>query len=312
MTRRLALFLALAFTLLLSATPALAHGSGKSTSSVASRISLPVGFQPEGITAGPDRTFYVGSIANGAIYRGSFDTGRGSIFIPGATGRSAAGTFYEARHDRLWVAGATTHEVRAYDGSTGALLATYTFGGGFLNDLIATKDAVYITDSNSRQLDVVPFGKGGALPPPSGAFVLPLTGDFVLQAGFNANGIVEASKWLVLVQSNTGFLFRVDPATGVTRRIDLGGYSVLNGDGVEIHGRTIYVIRNQNNLVAVLKADGSFESAELQGELTSPGNLDFPTTGVLEGSNLWVVNARFTNASPATADYWITLLKTKV
>ena len=103
----------------------------------------------------------------------------------------------------------------------------------------------------------------------------------------------------------------VNPATGATRRIDLGTYSVANGDGVEVVGRTIYVVRNTNNLVAVLKANGSFGSARLKGEITSPGNLDVPTTAVVHGNRLWVVNARFGNATPTTADYWITRLSAK-
>ena len=90
----------------------------------------------------------LGSTVNGAIYRGDLDSGLGATFVEGAAGRFAAGTFYEERNDRLWVAGGFTGEVRAYNGSTGALLATYTFaGGGFLNDLVVLKDRVYVTDS---------------------------------------------------------------------------------------------------------------------------------------------------------------------
>lgn len=40
-------------------------------------ISLPDGFQPEGIARGSGTTFYVGSIPTGAIYRGDFLTGEG-------------------------------------------------------------------------------------------------------------------------------------------------------------------------------------------------------------------------------------------
>ena len=312
MTRRVALLLVVAVALLLSASPAAAHGGGKHASALPTKISLPVGFQPEGITAGRGNTFYVGSVANGAIYRGNLKTGLGAIFIPGVAGRVAVGTDYDKKHDRLWVAGGNTHEVRAYDGSSGTLLATYTFPGGFLNDLVATKNAVYVTDSNVQQLGVVPLGTGGALPPTGAAFVRPLTGDLVYQAGFNLNGIAVAKSWLIVVQSNTGFLFRVDRSTGVTRRIDLGPYLVSNGDGVEVKGKTIYVVRNQNNLVAVLKANNAFDSAQLKGEVFSLGNLDFPTTAVVKGKTIWVVNARFTNPTPTTAEYWITRLSAKV
>lgn len=315
MTRRGTLVLAILVTLLIGAAPVAAHDGdkddGRNNGSLPARIVLPAGFQPEGLTAGRGSTFYVGSLANGAIYRGSFKTGAGAILVPGVAGRVAVGTDYEKRHDRLWVAGGSTHEVRAYNASTGALLATYTFPGGFLNDLVATRQAIYVTDSNSQQIAVIPLGDGGALPAPASVLVRPLTGDIAYATGFNANGIASTGRWLILVQSNTGLLFRVDPTTGTTRRIDLGTYSVANGDGVEVVGRTIYVVRNTNNLVAVLKANRSFESARLRREITSPGNLDVPTTAVVHGNRLWVVNARFGNATPSTADYWITRLSAK-
>src|SRR5215207_3489001 len=44
-------------------------------------ISLPDGFRPEGIATGPGATFYVGSLADGSIYRGSLLTGEGSVFV---------------------------------------------------------------------------------------------------------------------------------------------------------------------------------------------------------------------------------------
>ena len=44
---------------------------------------------------------------------------------------------------------------------------------------------------------------------------LPLTGDLVFQDGFNVNGIERTpdGTGLLVVQTNTGLLFRVDPVT---------------------------------------------------------------------------------------------------
>ena len=68
---------------------------------------------------------------------------------------------------RLWVAGGNNHTVRVYNALTGRLLETYTFPtAGFINDLAITRKAVYATDSNNRQLAVVPLGSGGRLPDP--------------------------------------------------------------------------------------------------------------------------------------------------
>ena len=96
---------------------------------------------------------------------------------------------------------------------TGALLRTYTFPTtGFINDLVITRKGVYATDSVNQQLAVVPFRNWshrsrhawGKLPAVDKAKVMPLSGDIAYQAGFNANGIVAKSGWLILVQSNTG------------------------------------------------------------------------------------------------------------
>jgi hypothetical protein len=312
MTRRLALLIALTIALLVSAAPVAAHGGGGAkASSLPTQIDLPAGFQPEGITGGRGSTFYVGSLVDGAIVRGNFRTGAVSPFVAGVAGRVAVGTHYEARHNRLWVAGGGTHEVRVYHGTTGALLMTYTLPGGFLNDLISTPSAIYVTDSNNSQLGVIPLGVGGALPPQASVFVRPLTGITSVANQFNVNGIAWTGRWLLLVQSNLGLLFRVDPGTGVATQIDLGGGTALNGDGVEVRGHTIFVVRNFNNLVAVFKANGQFTKADHKRDLTAPG-LDVPTTAVVKGHSVWVVNARFRTPPLAQpAPYWITRLAIK-
>ena len=139
---------------------------------------------------------------------------------------------------RLWVAGGPTQQVRVYDVATGELLETYPFPtAGFINDLDISRNAVYATDSVNQQLLVIPLGEGGALPAPTAATTMELTGDLSYSAGFNANGIAARGGWLVLVQSNEGLLFKVNPRTGETTEIDTGGYSVAMGDGLELSGQ---------------------------------------------------------------------------
>src|SRR2546428_13953757 len=87
-------------------------------------IQLPTGFQPEGIEVGKGTTFFVGSVANGAIYRGNLRTGSGSVLVPGATGRSAPGIELDNRN-RLFVAGAATGNAYIYDAANGSLLGTH-------------------------------------------------------------------------------------------------------------------------------------------------------------------------------------------
>jgi streptogramin lyase len=309
MRRRLTL--ALGLVLMLAGTLALPVMARNDTQFPA-RIDLPDGWQPEGITAGRGTTVYVGSLANGAILEVDVRTGARDVLVPGAAGEVAVGVEYEAGRNRLWVAGGGTGEVRVYDATTGALLRTYTFSPtGFLNDLVVTRDAVYVTDSGIQELKVIPLGSGGSLP--ASGTTLPLTGDIqYVPNAFNVNGIVAAGRWLILVQSVTGQLFRVDPDTGVGEAIDLGGASASFGDGLELVGRTLYVVRNQLEEVAVFRLGAKLESARLIGSIVPAEEAaDVPTTVAFQAGRLWAVNARFgTPPTPAT-DYWITRLPTR-
>jgi type IV secretory pathway TrbL component len=69
------------------------------------RINLPNGFFPEGIENGRGTSVYVGSIANGAIWRGDVRTGSGAVFADGAQSWASIGIAYESSRNRLWVAG---------------------------------------------------------------------------------------------------------------------------------------------------------------------------------------------------------------
>jgi hypothetical protein len=283
--------------------------AGASTQPFPDEIDLPAGWAPEGITAGRGTTVFVGSLATGGIWEGDVRRGTGSVLVTGETGQVAVGVDYEARRNRLWVAGGPTGTVRVYGASSGDLLASYQFTAGFLNDLVVTRQAVYVTDSLVKQLAVIPLGPRGALPDEVDVETRPLTGDIVFEPGeFNANGIVAIGRWLIVAQSFTGELFRVDPDTGVTETINLGGATVPGADGLELHGRTLYVVRGAPTAVVdVFRLARSARSAELLGSLTDPG-FDFPTTGAHTAGRLWVVNARFNTTPTPTTRYWITQL----
>ena len=271
-------------------------------------IQLPTGFQPEGIEVGRGTTFYVGSVANGAIYRGNLRTGTGSIPVSGATGNSATGIEFD-NHNRLWVAGGMTGTATVYNAATGKPIHTYTFASAptFINDVVVTRNAAYFTDSQKAVLYKVPIGAGGAL----GDFqTIPLSGDFALAPGFNLNGIdaTPNGKKLVAVQTNKGLLFTIDPATGVAHTIALGGESVPNGDGILLDGKTLYVVQNQLNLVAVIKLSPNLSSGRVVTRLTNP-NLAVPTTIDEHGKRLYAVNARFGTPNPASAAYQVVQLR---
>jgi outer membrane protein assembly factor BamB len=270
-------------------------------------IQLPTGFRPEGIEIGRGTTFYVGSVASGAVYRGDLRTGSGAILVPGEAGKSATGIELDD-HNRLFVAGAATGKAYVYDADTGQLLRTYTFATAptFINDAVVTHDAVFFTDSMKAVLYRIPIGPGGAL----GDFeTIPLSGDFVLQPGFNLNGIdaTPNGKTLVAVQTNTGKVFRIDPATGVADEISLGGESVANGDGMLLDGKTLYVVQNQLNRVAVIALSPDLAAGRVVTRVTDP-DFDVPTTIDELGRRLYAVNARFANPDPANAAFQVVQL----
>jgi sugar lactone lactonase YvrE len=268
-------------------------------------IQLPRGFQPEGIEVGKGTTFYVGSVANGAIYRGNLRTGAGAILVPGETGRAATGIELDNRN-RLWVAGAATGKAHVFNAKTGALIRSYTFASSdtFINDVVVTRTAAIFTDSRKAVLYHVPIGPGGALG--LSPHTIPVTGDFALASGFNLNGIDATSngKTLIAVQSNKGKLFRIDPASGISREISLGGESVPNGDGILLTGTTLYVVQNQLNRVAVIRLAANLGSGQILRRLTD-SDFAVPTTIDDLGHRLYVVNARFGIPNPGTAEYQV-------
>lgn len=266
------------------------------------RIEMPAGWAPEGITT-DGTTLFAGSLANGAILEADPATGETSVLVEGGEGQIVAGLEYDD-YGRLWAAGATNGEVRVYDAESGEPLASYPFEGGFLNDLAATEEAVYVTDSFVPQVAIIPLGEDGALPAPDATSTLPISGDLEYGEGFNANGIVATDAGLVIVHSGLGQLYRVDPATGESTLIDTGDVELTAGDGLELEDSTLHVVRNRLNLIVSLELDEMLESATLVGEVTS-ADFDVPTTVAQLGDDLWVVNARFgTDVTPDT-EFWM-------
>ena len=298
----------------LAVSPAVGASRAGQSGNFPSRIDLPNGFFPEGIESGRGTTYFVGSLQDGAIWRGDLRTGSGAVLAPGTSGSAAAGIAYEARRDRIWVAGGGPQlvgngDVRVYDASSGALLATYQPPGvGLLNDVAVTPDAVYVTDSGFPQLVVIPLGPHGSLPQSSAATFLPLGGDMIQAPGINLNGIVAENGVLLVANSTMGKLFRVDPATGVAEELDLGGASLTYPDGLELVGHTLYVVRPFDNRVTVISLEARLTGGLVLGELTDP-SLDIPSTATVAAGRLWAVNVRFTTPVGPTTPYWITQLQ---
>ncbi|KRC88632.1 hypothetical protein ASE25_12325 [Terrabacter sp. Root85] len=315
-SRRLVLGSAAAVAVTALTAPVASAEQGLRRGRLPSRIDLPVGTRPEGITSGPGPTFYVGSVADGRIVTGDLRTGAVRTLLAPEAGRSLRGLYFDSRTGLVWAVGSlgTVGHVWAVDARSGAVVGdTVVPGAGFLNDLVVTRRAVWATDSNVDRLTIVRLTRHGR-PSWAPAEFVNLIGDWPTSPPntFNANGIRTLPHGpIVLNHSRVGGLWQVDPASGVARRIAVtGGPPITSGDGLELVGRTLYNVRGsgpQDVSVVRLRT----HAGELRGRwvatLTDAG-LDVPSTATAALGSLWVVNARFGIPSPDTAPFWVTRL----
>jgi sugar lactone lactonase YvrE len=268
-------------------------------------VALPSGWLPEGVVAS-GTTIYAGSRANGAIYQADVRTGTGSVLVDGVAGRVAVGLEVDAGGRRLFVAGGGTGRAFVYDTASGAELAAYSFATAptFVNDVAVSRDAAWFTDSQRPVLYRVPLGPGGVPGDPADVEIVPLSGDWQQVPGFNANGIdvTPDGHTLLVVNSTSGLLYRVDAATGAATVVDLGGASLSAGDGLLLRGFTLYVVRNRLNQIVEVQLDPDLASGEVVSTLTDP-DFDVPTTVTFAAGSLYAVNARFTTPPTPTTEY---------
>jgi hypothetical protein len=294
--RTLAIVISAVLGSTLAASPAVAYSPDRGPSILA----LPNGFQPEGVAIGERPYAYFGSRVDGDIYRVSLRTGEGKVLSQGP-GTPSLGLKIDER-GRLFVSGGTGGNARVIDTRTGDVLKSYTLqtGNTFINDVVLTGRSAWYTDSRNPVLFKLPLGKRGGLP--AEAVRVPITGDFVQSqdTNVNANGIAETpdGRALIVVQSNTGLLFRVT-YDGVASKIDLGTESVPGGDGLWLRGGTLYVVQNRLNVITKIKLTGDGRKGTVVSRTGNPA-FDVPTTIAEYGKRFYLPNARFT--TPPTPD----------
>lgn len=272
-------------------------------------LATPPGFQPEGIAVSARGVAYTGSLIDGSIYRADLATGTGRIITGGqGQGQASVGLKLDT-YGRLLVAGGAGGQIRVVHAGDGRVLATHqaATGATFVNDVVVGCGGAWFTDSFNDVLYFLPAGReltgAGAAPralglggewapvPPGGAY-------------WGANGIERTpdGRALLVVHDTAQALFRVDPRTGAATRTVLDGGSVSNGDGLVVHGRTLYVVRNWSYAVDVFTLSGDGRRARFVRQITDP-RFDEPTTAAVYGDRLYVVNARFDAdwSDPATA-----------
>ncbi|WP_330332404.1 superoxide dismutase [Streptomyces sp. NBC_00536] len=261
---------------------------------------------PEGIAADA-RTgaVYVGSYADGTVYRARPGQRTAEVFLPAGTdGRHTANGLRVDDRGRLWVTDSTAG-VAVYDTRTGARLAHFETGGtgpSFINDLTITPDGTaYLTDSVRAVIHrVTPaqlaagtgtletaYDLNSALAPrPAGTFTL--------------NGIASdrAGRYLLTVDMAAGDLYRVDLRTGAVRRVTLDGPALTHADGLDLApDGTLRVAQNSDNTLTRWQVSADGTRAHLERTLTDP-SLQIPTTLAHVPGRTLVVRSQFDKGGP--------------
>lgn len=269
---------------------------------------------PEGVTVREDtRELFVTSFTQGTVFRGKLDTEALEVFLPaGQDGRAAAnGLTYDPGRKRLIVTGGMSGLAFAYDAASGALQGRFDNGvprsndpmrpTTFVNDVavLSTGDA-YFTDSlvpTIWRAQASQIGKGNELVQLEPWLDLRGTAlEYVygsdLISSLNLNGIVATpdGRYFIVVQTNTGKLFRIDTASKAVALIS--GVSIPGGDGLVLKGRTLYGIHIDPNPVLKFELAADYLSGTPV-PIEAPAGLKAPTTAAIAGDRLLIVNSQF-------------------
>ncbi len=264
---------------------------------------------PEGITV-QDRFFYVSSTTTGAVLRGDLrepgDTAR--VFLEGGQDGRTDARGLAATEELLLVAGGRTGTLFVYDRQSGELLGRFS-GGGFVNDVrVAPNGDAYATDSARDVVYRIPAAQLTSTTTGRLTVFSPASENDPL-GQFNANGIAVTPNglYLIVVQTDTGRLFRISTASRQVQEIDLGGQRVTNGDGIVLQGRTLYVVRNASQAVSEVRLSGDLTRGRVVQTVTDP-SFRFPTTAALAQGRLLVVNSQLNNRT-SPVDFTVSSIK---
>lgn len=199
-----------------------------------------------------------------------------------------------------------------YDTGTRARLASFELPEGqpFVNDLTITPDgSVYLTDSvapvvyritAAELTDAMAHGGKGELRPFAD---LGSAKDPAAQSPTLLNGIVSdpAGRYLLVVDMGTGKLYRItlDADRSITEVTQHGG-TMINGDGLEMRGDTLWVVQNKDNTVSRWQISDNGANATRQQRITDAA-LAIPTTIAHAGDRALVVISQFDRGGPMGA-----------
>ncbi|MGD3106460.1 SMP-30/gluconolactonase/LRE family protein [Streptomyces sp. YGL11-2] len=266
---------------------------------------------PESITADPHTgDLYISSYVTGTIYKATPGHHTAQVFLPSGTdGRTTANGVKVDRSGRLWVINSTTG-VAVYDLHTRRLIARFDATGTtkwFVNDLAITPDGTaYLTDSSRGIIyRVTPHQLAHAAATPdhrsalTPAYDLSSTLPKDPTAVYTLNGIAAdpSGRYLLTVDMTAGTLYRVDVTSGAIRQGTLHGGDLRDGDGLEIHGSTLWATHNRSNTLTRWRLSDDGTTAHLERRLTDE-SLQTPTSIVHSRGRTYVTRSQFTKGGP--------------
>lgn len=283
----------------------LAGSAGTSARPFPDLIQLPPDFGPEGIAIGNGTTFYAGAVAGarGQILVGDLRTGEFATLVQ-PDGVQTTGLKHDPRSNLLFAARASSGMATIFDAASGDVVQSYQLmtAPTFINDVVITRAAAYFTDTQAPFLYRVDLGPAGE--PSDAAVSIPLP------SAFRTNGIVATPNGEHLFVVSASQLYRVDTLTYTPVSVDLGGVTLPNADGLLLDGKTLYVVQNQLNRVAVVHLSADYLTGEVVRFITEPfasnAETRVPTTIAEFGNALYAVTAGFATPSP---DYVVRLSK---
>ncbi len=301
-----ALATALAGALTLGAAPA-ASSSPAADPRISTAFSLPgAKVYPEGIAADArTHAVYVGSYADGTVYRARPGRSGAEVFLPAGTdGRHTANGLRVDARGRLWVTDSTTG-VAVYDTVTRRRLAHFEVAGDaprFVNDLTITPDGTaYLTDSIRGVLyRVTPAQLAAGSGPLTEAHDLSAALRPRPAGAYSLNGITSdrAGRYLLTVDMVAGDLYRVDLRSGAVRRVTLAGADLKAADGLDLSpDGTLRVAHNTTNTLSRWQLTPDGTHARLLHTITDP-SLQIPTTLAHTRGRTLVVRSQFDKGGP--------------
>ena len=289
-----------------SAGAQLAPESGRSDLPSTYVVSEEPGVLPEGIEVTPTGRIYVTSSATGDVHVGSVGSARMSTFARGSdVGRSSALGVHADARGRVFVASPSGVDVYSPSGELLARrgAAADEVASTYLNDLVITSDAVYVTDSANAlvwRMDLRGNVIGELRPWLRARELMPS-----FEPGwFYLNGIVaspDGSRLLVSAQG-LGALIRVDTEAAAAEFVVMDGsvFGTFGPDGMVlerdvVHGVLNYGAPDTGQGLYVARLDPEWRTGSVVAATTDAG-FSTPTTVAPSGGRYLVVNSQLDTA----------------